>query len=78
MSLGAKGGGGGLPSSVLPGDQETRLAQRAAPRTMSIMDRTNTVTDEEYETIMSALDVTAARYEELAQKQPHMVPEQRR
>lgn len=41
---------------------------------MSFMDRTITVTDEEYETIMSALDVTAARYEELAQKQPHMAP----
>jgi hypothetical protein len=38
------------------------------------MDRTIAVTDDEYETIMSALDVTAARYEELAQTQPHMVP----
>jgi hypothetical protein len=45
---------------------------------MSFMDRTITVTDEEYRTIMSALDVTAARYEGLAQEQPHMVPRARK
>ena len=38
------------------------------------MDRTITVTDEECATIMEALDVTAARYEGLAQDKPHMVP----
>jgi hypothetical protein len=38
------------------------------------MDRTITVTDEEYDTVMSALNVTAARYEEIAKTQAHMVP----
>jgi hypothetical protein len=38
------------------------------------MDRTITVTDEEYETIMSALNVTAARYEDHAKTQPHIIP----
>jgi hypothetical protein len=41
---------------------------------MSFMDRNITVTDEEYETLMLALDVTAARYEQEAKKEPHMVP----
>ena len=41
---------------------------------MSFMDRSITVTDEEYNTLMLALDVTAARYEEEAKSKPHMVP----
>ncbi len=45
---------------------------------MSFMDRTITVTDEEFKTIMSALDVTAARYEGLTQDQPHMIPRARK
>lgn len=45
---------------------------------MSLMDRTITVTDDEFKTIMSALDVTAARYEVLAQERPDMAPRARK
>jgi hypothetical protein len=37
------------------------------------MERTITVTDEEFRTIMLALDVTAVRHEEEAKTKPHMV-----
>ena len=40
---------------------------------MSFMERTIIVTDEEYETIMLALNVTAVRYEEEAKTQTHMI-----
>jgi len=39
---------------------------------MSFMERTIAVTDEEYTTIMLALNVTAVRYEKEAKTKPHM------
>ena len=44
--------------------------------TMSFMDRSITVTDEEYNTLMLALDVTAARYEEKLNQNPTWFLEQ--
>jgi hypothetical protein len=41
---------------------------------MAFRDRTIAVTDEEFETIMMALDVTEAKYEEIGKEQPHMLP----
>jgi hypothetical protein len=36
-------------------------------------DLTITVSRDEFDTVMAALDVTAARYEELSRTRPHMV-----
>jgi hypothetical protein len=56
----------------------SRLSALISRTTMSFMNRTISVTDEEFETIMMALDVTAARYEELGKEQPHMLPRAKR
>lgn len=36
-------------------------------------DLTITVSSDEFDTVMAALDVTAARYEELSKTRPHMI-----
>lgn len=41
-------------------------------------DRTITLTEDEYEAVITALDTTAARYEEIAKKEPHMIERARK
>ena len=57
----------------------TRWIDRSCPLdafvfyTRSMDDLTITVSREEYDTVMLALDVTAARYKELSETRPHMI-----